>query len=183
VEAAVLDLHRRRVGIGRVEVAREPLVRRDAGEPLARRGERRMIVVGDPRARHAAVDADVERPTRGGRQPPVERGDVADHRPEVVPDHRLDPRCDDRGEYDDRPAHTGRPELRAFLDRRHAEAPGIERLQRAHHRHSAEAVAVSFDHRQQPRAGHLRDAARVGHDRVEIHVHPRARAVSGILGD
>ena len=68
---------------------------------------------------------------------------------------------------------------RGLVDRGHTEAPWIERLERASHLHRAQAVAVSFDHRQQPAARDRGHRARVRYQRCQVNVHPGACRLGG----
>jgi hypothetical protein len=123
-------------------------------------------------ARHARVDLQMPRPAGAG--PGLDHGRIAERRGEVGAAERVDLGAKDRREDDDRPGDAGAPELGALGDRRHPEAPRLERFERQRRPDGAEAVGVGLHHREHGHAGARRDGSPVAAQRAQVDLDPGA---------
>ena len=146
------------IGVRAVEVGEHAFPAR-----APRRAARRRVASADAsfqRTPARAIPVSISR--WNGRSlaatPGLERRRVADRGPQVVRRGARRSHSGAAGSATRMGRRSRGAERRALLDRRHAEAPRVERLQRARDRDGAETVAVSFDHRQQPAAGERRPA-------------------------
>ena len=80
-----------------------------------------------------------------------------------------------RIEDEDRSVDPRVAKLLALVDRRDAEAPGLERQQRVRDTHGAEPVGIGLHHRQQRNSRGAREAFSVTHQRAEVDFDPGAR--------